>query len=249
MKRTRIRIKKTTVISGIVVALATALLPATAQAQEAGIDYTNTVTVASGAVVELEADIATITFGIRSANKDAAEATRVLAVKTQSVVDALRAAGVTEQELTVGSVRLGRRTDRRGNFLRYVASSQVKVKTERLARLGDIIAAAVDGGASSIGRLSYDVKDRSAAVDQALREAMAFARAKATALAEAEGRQVGPAIVISEYDSRPPRSVSYDGDTGSGGGDALAVAARSIVPLIPPTLEARARITVTFALI
>lgn len=247
MERTRPWGKGTSLVSMVLV-MAAALVPATAQAQEAGVDYTNTVTVASGATVELEADVATITFGVRSASKDAAEATRGLAVKTQSVVDALMAAGVTQEELTVGSVRLGRRTDRRGNFLRYVASSQVKVKTDRLNALGGIIEAAVTGGASSIGRLSYDVKDRSAAVDQALREAMVFARAKATALAEAENRSVGPAIVISEYDSRPPRSVSYDGDEGasSGGLDAIAGA---IVPLIPPTLEARARITVTFALI
>ena len=247
MKRTSTTPRISTLVSMALI-VAAVLLPVTAQAQDAGIDYTNTVTVASGATVELEADVATVTFGVRTASKDAAEATRELAVKTQSVVDSLLAAGVTEEELTVGSIRLGRRTDRRGNFLRYVASSQVKVRTDRLNSLGEIIEAAVSGGASSIGRLSYDVKDRSAAVDQALREAMAFARAKATALAEAENRQVGPAIVISEYDSRPPRSVSFDGGGGASGGSADAIAA-SIVPLIPPTLEARARITVTFALI
>lgn len=249
MKRTRIRIKKGSTVVGMALVMAAALVPGIARAQDAGVDYTNTVTVASGATVEMEADIATITFGVRAANKDAAVATRALAVKTQSVVDSLLASGVTEDELTVGSVRLGRRTDRQGNFLRYVASSQVKVKTDRLDGLGDIIEAAVNGGASSIGRLSYDVADRSGAVDQALREAMAFARAKATALAESENRQVGPALVISEYDSRPPRAVSFDGGGGSGGIEAAAGALAASIPLIPPTLEARARITVTFVLI
>jgi uncharacterized protein YggE len=248
MKRIRIKVRPALVA---VVAMGVLLaLPGFASAQESGIDYTNTVTVAAGATVEIEADIATVTFGIRAGNVDASTATRTVAERTESVVDALTATGVTEEELTVGGLSLGRKTDRRGNFIRYVASTLVKVKTERLDRLAEFIDVAVAAGASSVRGLSYNVKDRSAAVDQALREAMAFARAKATALAESENRQVGPAIVIFEYDSRSPRSVSFD---TSGGGDETAASAgtlgRSLVPLAPPTIEAHARITVTFELV
>ena len=251
MKRTRIHVKRgrLSIALGLVAAL---VLPGAAQAQEAeGIDYTNTVTVAAGATVEMEADVATVTFGVRAGNVDASTATRTAAEKTQSVVDALTAAGVTEDELVVSGLSLNRKTDRRGNFIRYVASTVIKLKTDRLTLLGEFIDAAVAGGASSIRGLSYNVKDRSGAVDQALREAMAFARAKATALAESENRQVGPAIVIYEYDSRAPRSVSYNtGDTAGAASDAEgALMGRSIVPLAPPTIEARARVTVTFALV
>lgn len=244
MKRTRILIKRGGALVALTMALS--LLPGTAWAQESGVDYTNTVTVAAGATVEIAADIATASFGVRAGNVDAAKAMSRVAAKTESVVAALRAAGVTDEELTVASVRLARRTDRRGNFLRYVATVAVKVKTQRLDALGAIIDAAVAGGASSL-RLSYDVADRSAAVDRALREAMAFARAKATALAEAEGRTVGAAIVISEFDSRPPRAVSYD--TAALGRTVEESGGSSLVPLAPPTLEARVHITVTFALV
>lgn len=249
MKRTRTRI---TPLVTAIAAVWLVALPGVASAQEAGIDYTNTVTVAAGATVEMEADIATVSFGIRAGNVDASTATRTAAEKTQSVVDALRAAGVAEDELTVGGVTLDRRTDRKGNFIRYVAGTVVKVKTERLGRLAEFIDAAVVGGASSVRGLSYNVSDRSGAVDQALREAMAFARAKATALAESENRQVGPAIVISEYDSRSPRSVSYELDGLARevrGMTVGAPAAAAFVPLVPPTIEAHARITVTFELI
>jgi uncharacterized protein YggE len=248
MKRIRIKVRPALVA---VVAMGLLLaLPGVASAQEAGVDYTNTVTVASGATVEMEADIATITFGIRAGNVEATQATRTVAAKTQAVVAALRAAGVTEEELTVGGVTLSRRTDRKGNFIRYVANVLVKVKTTRLGALAEFIDAAVAAGATSIRGLNYDVQDRRAAVDQALREAMAFARAKATALAEAENRQVGPAIVISEYDSRPPRSVSLERSVlGASVGGTADSSAASYIPLTPPTLEARARITVTFELV
>jgi uncharacterized protein YggE len=248
MKETRILVNKGRLLV-VLATVAAVMLPVAAQAQEAGVDYTNTVTVASGATVEMEADIATISFGVRAGNLDASEATRTAGRKTQTVVAALRRAGVTEEELTVGGVNLSRRTDRKGNFIRYVASVTVKVKTTRLDALAEIIDAAVAAGASSIRGVNYDVQDRRAAVDQALREAMQFARAKATALAQAEGRQVGPAIVISEYDSRPPRSVSLERSVlGSSAGGA-ADSAASYIPLTPPTLEARARITVTFELV
>lgn len=244
MKRTRIRIRRRGLLAAVALAMGLSLLPGTAWAQDSGVDYTNTVTVAAGATVEIAADIATASFGVRAANVDAAKAMDRVAAKTGSVVASLRSAGVTDEELTVASVRLARRTDRHGNFLRYVASVAVKVKTQRLDALGRIIDAAVSGGASSL-RLSYDVADRSAAVDQALREAMAFARAKATALAEAENRTVGAAIVISEFDSRPPRAVSFD---TAALGRTVEAAGSTLVPLAPPTLEARAHITVTFAL-
>lgn len=247
MKRIRVRVRPrltAALVGGLLLAI-----PGFANAQEAGIDYTNTVTVASGATVELVADIATVSFGVRAGDVSATEATREAARKTESVVAALRGAGVTEEELIVGGVSLRRRTDRHGDFINYVASVVVKVETTRLSALAQIIDSAVVGGASSIRGLRYDVQDRSAAVDQALREAMAFARAKATALAESENRQVGRAIVISEYDSRPPRTVSLERSVLAASVRGTRDSAASYIPLSPPKLEARARITVTFELI
>lgn len=223
------------------------MLPQAALAQE--VDYMNTVTVAAGASVEVVADIASISFGVRESAPTASEATRALGTSTQSVVDALRAAGVgQDDELSVSSVQLRRRTDRHGNLIEYVATSNVKVKTEDLEEMGAIIDAGVAGGADSLGGLRYDVKDRTAAVEQALTEAMQFARLKANALATAAGRTVGTALIISEYNSRPPRTVSVAGTRGGTSGGAAADAA-SYVPVEPPTLDAEARITVTFALV
>ncbi len=234
------------ILAGVTACVLLLALPTVARAQE--VDYTNTVTVAAGGKVELEADVATVGFGVRAAHAEAVTATRKAAEKTESVVAALRRAGVTEEELTVGGVRLNRKTDRKGNFLRYVASVSVRVKTERLGAIGEIIDAAVSAGATSIRSLEYDVKDRSAGVQQALREAMVFARAKAEALAEVEGRQVGPAIVISEHDSRPPRATEFD-TTDAVAAGRVSNALAATIPLVPPTLTAQARITVTFELI
>lgn len=235
------RLHRICLVAALLIAAMSLAGPARAQEE---VTYANTVTVAAGASVELEADIATLTFGVRARSDDASTATRRVGRKTRSVVAALEAAGVTDEELTVGGVSLRRSYDRRGTPTGYVASVAVKVKTERLGALGRIIDAGVAGGAGSL-RLAYNVKDRTAAVDQALRDAMVLARAKATALAEADGRQVGPAIVISEYNATPPRAVSYEA-AGLAGGSA---ADTSTIPLEAPILSAKARITVTFELI
>ena len=232
---------------GILVAALAALvvLPPTARAQE--IDFTNTVTVAAGASVEMPADEVSVGFGVRETGPTASDATRALAASTQAVVDALRAAGVGQgDELSVGSVRLDRRTDRFGNFIEYVATSNVRVKTKDLDGLGEIIDAGVAGGADSVGGLRYSVSDRTAAVEQALVEAMKLARKKATILATTDGRTVGKAVMISEFDSRPPRAVAVRGTRSSGGATADAA---SFIPTEPPILDAQARITVTFELI
>ncbi|HJR45669.1 MAG TPA: SIMPL domain-containing protein [Actinomycetota bacterium] len=232
---------------GILVAAVTALvvLPQPVRAQE--IDFTNTVTVAAGASVEMPADEVSVGFGVRETGPTATDATRALAASTQAVVDALRAAGVGQgDELSVGSVRLGRRTDRFDNFIEYVASSSVRVKTGDLDALGEIIDAGVAGGADSVSGLRYSVSDRTAAVEQALVEAMKLARKKATILATTDGRTVGKAIMISEFDSRPPRAVAVRGTRSAGGATADAA---SFIPTEPPILDAQARITVTFELI
>jgi uncharacterized protein YggE len=91
------------------------------------------------------------------------------------------------------------------------------------------------------------VKDKTEAIKQALREAMAFATAKAEVLAAEGDRTLGRALIIEEQGTKAPRSIPAplaapppSGAAASGGVP---------FPIRPPKLTATATVFVTFGMI
>lgn len=239
------------------VGLALSALAAPAGAQEA----INTVTVAATKQVDVEADIGRATFGVRVQARRASAATAELSAGTKAVLDALKDAGFTSDELSTADVRLYRTCLRRchdrkrdgipaDRVMGYVGTAAVRLETEKLNKLGVAVDAAVSGGANSIRSISYDVRNKDAAVLEALRQAMRFAKAKAEVIAEEADRELGPAVIVEEGRTSAPDTFTFardvQGDTLSGTGGAAAAIP---FPVEPPTLKASARVTVTWELL
>src|SRR3990170_82592 len=87
-------------------ALTTMLAPTNALAQEAV--QTNTVTVSARQTVDIEPDLAIITFGTESQGRTATRALEKLAAKTNGVLRAMRDLGLTDAELSTTNVDLFR---------------------------------------------------------------------------------------------------------------------------------------------
>ena len=68
-----------------------------------------------------------------------------------------------------------------------------------LSELGNLIDASVDNGINSIRSINYFVSDYDEQYSEALKLAVADAKAKAETLAEAGGVEIGDVTVISEY--------------------------------------------------
>jgi len=245
-------------LTAVSVALSCATaLPASAQ------ESINTVTVTATKQVDVEADIGRATFGVRTKNVSAKVATTELSEKTRSVLNALRDVGFTNDELATGDVRLYRTCisdcvdpNRRDDIppdrvMGYVGSAVVRLDTKKLDKLGAAVDAAIRGGARSIRNISYDVENKDEAVLEALRQAMQFAKAKAQVIAEEAGRELGPAVIVEEGRTSAPELYTVAEDVS---GAALASsggsASESIpFPVEPPTLNASARVTVTWELL
>ncbi len=218
-----------------------------APAAFAATDYTNTITTTGTGRVDVQPDVARIGIGVSAAGQTAAAAASTAGEKTRSVLSALRQAGVRDDDITVADVSVFRKTDRRGNLLRYVARVGIRVETTDLGAIPLLIDAALRGGASSIRNVTFDVQDRTEAVQEALQEAMTIARQKAEALAASENRQVGEVLVISEGHAAGPRpaAIAADAVAGSAGGGSGS----TTIPITPPTLHASGSVTVTYRLI
>jgi uncharacterized protein YggE len=85
----------------------------------------------------------------------------------------------------------------------YTARNGVEIRVDAVDRVGEILDAVVQAGATSVTGVRFDVKDRTALERDALRHAVEDARARADALAAGAGRTVDRVIRID--DSRQPR--------------------------------------------
>ena len=237
-------------VAFLIAALALPIFGSAAHASHEGGLHENQVGVAAGGSVELDPDIAYVTFGVGARRDSASEALDVVATESEAVIAALRDSGIAREDITtpdVGLRKAYRREGRRRVFVGYRASISIKVQTTDVDSVGDVIDAGVAGGASSVRNVSFDVQDRRAAVALALAEAMDFAEAKAQALVEAAGRTLGQVVIIQEGDSRPPRAISYQ-DVYDAGDESGSAAAGSI-KLSPGKLTATAHIYVVFEMI
>lgn len=251
------RIIRGLALASCIAVLGTLFAPSVGVTQEP--TRTDTVTVGAEREIDVDPDLVRMVFGVRTKGRSADGTLGKLATRSNAVLDALRDAGYSDDELTTQDVSLQRsclrncrdRDPRDGKrpepVVGYRASSDIVVETAAIERVGETIDVAIDAGANRIQRVVFDVEDKREAVKSALRDAMAFATEKAQVLAESGNRELGPAMVIEEGRTRAPRPVGVAGaalEQSGGGGPSQAPP----IEVEPPTLSASARVTVTFEL-
>jgi uncharacterized protein YggE len=219
----------------VAAALAGVGLPDSAQGQAP--QATDDVIIVNGTgVVTTVPDRAELSFGVVS---QAATARAVLSANTTAarrVVDALRGAGVAAADLQTQQISLSPRYNERGDdIVGYTAQTSVSARIRDLGRAGTVIDAAVTAGANTVDGPSLSRTDQTELYRTALRNAVADARAKAQALADAGAVSLGDVVSITEAGSAPMPV-------------AERAAAADAPEIEPGTQRIEAVVTVTFAL-
>jgi uncharacterized protein YggE len=170
----------------------------------------------------------------RDAQRQNAEAmTAVQQRLTQASVskDAVRTLGYDlEQEFDFPQ---GRRVPRE-----FVARNAVEVRVDDIARVGELLDVAVQGGATTIGGVRFDVQDREKVEKEALRLAVVDARTRAEAAASGAGRSLDRVIKIE--DAREPGVIIQRSMMSMARAPDAAT-----TPVEPGPVEVRARVTLT----
>lgn len=189
-------------------------------------------------------DMATISVGVRTENKDAGRAVDENNAQTQKVMAALRGMGVADKDLqtTNFSIYPQQQYDDQGQLIgtTYVVENTVQVTVRDLNQLGDLLGGAVDAGANSIYGIQFDVENKEEAQSEARQNAVDDAAVQAQDLAQAAGVTLGEIQSISTAISYP--SPFY---AGMGGG---AEAAASQVPITPGQLTVSVDVTVVYSI-
>jgi uncharacterized protein YggE len=194
--------------------------------------------------VALKPDIAYITIGVHTEKNTATEAMAQNNTDTQAVVNALKAGKVADADLQTNNFNIyaNNRVDPQGQPIgtTYSVDNTVYVKVRDLAKLGDLLDAAVKAGANNINSIQFDVVDKTKATTDARAAAVKAAKAQADELAAAAGVSLGSIQSISYYDSVP--GPFYENKGMGGATDMAAVAA----PINPGTLKVSVNVTLTY---
>jgi uncharacterized protein YggE len=173
------------------------------------VDSSNrTLTVTATDNVSVEPDLAVIHIGFDTQPEDAKSAYADGSRASNSIVSAIKQAGVAETAIRSESQYLDR--DYSNKQHKFVLHQQwtVKVAPERAAEILDI---AVTAGATDSGQIDWTVKDEKALEAEALDKASARARANAEVLAKGMGVRLGALVYVSNSMSEQqlPRPMAF----------------------------------------
>jgi uncharacterized protein YggE len=205
-------------------------------AQSAQVDTsTGGITVVGTGSVNVTPDRASFAFGTVN---QAATANAALAASSQSiarVIAAIKKAGVAQADIQTSDVSLSPRMDDAGNeIVGYTASNTVTATIRKLGDAGDVVDAAVGAGSNQVYGPNLLGSDQDAAYRNALKAAVAEARAKAETLAAAANATLGKITAIVEGGGAMPMPVAVGAKDSS-------------VPIEPGSQQIQATVSVTFA--
>ena len=203
------------------------------------------VIVTSGeAVLKRAPDRAFITVTVETRAKNPRDAQRLNAEAMTAVQQRLTQARVAREAVRTLGYDLqqefdftgGRRTPRE-----FVARNAVEVRVDDIARVGELLDVAVQGGATSIGGVRFDLQDREKAEREALRLAVVDARTRADAAAAGAGRSIDRVVKVEDAREGPIVTMARPMLM-----EKAADAAQT--PVEPGLVEIRARVTLTAAM-
>ena len=197
-----------------VLMLGAAVLPASAEAQQASITQTIAGTRldinATGEVTRVP-DVAIISAGVVSRSATASAALQDTANRMTRVIAALKRASVEDRDIQTSTVSLNPEyrypQDQAPQLVGYSASNTVTIRFRDIRNSGKILDALVSQGANQINGPNLVVDKPEAALDEARAKAVAVGRARADLYARSLGMRVVRVVSINEsggYYAPPP---------------------------------------------
>lgn len=229
------------IVSLMVLGLLAACSPTAAPAS---LENIRSMSVSGTGRVTLVPDIATINIGVRTEEDSVTDALEGNTAQANAISRVLQDLGVAEKDIQTSNFNVypADRYDPmtgqvEGRY--FVVENTVNVTVRDLSSLGEVLSAVVEAGANNIYGINFDVEDRGTAIAEARQLAIEDAQAKAKAIAEAAGVELGELMNINVYGGTTPISY-YDAK----GGDY----SESAVPVSAGTLTISMECSLTYAL-
>ncbi|MGV8142635.1 MAG: SIMPL domain-containing protein [Candidatus Pacearchaeota archaeon] len=200
--------------------------------------------------LEVTPDIVSIYLTIEARDKTSASAAQSAhKILSDDLADALRSLGIAESEIKTSYYNVGPEYDwtQDGQKLKgYLVTQQVVVELKDFSRVVDVVDAAVNSGVLVSGiNFELSPEKQSEYKTQALEQASADAKNKASATAAGLGKKLGKLVSVESQDFNYGPVVYYaKGDSFSG----VAEARDAALQITPTDLNVYANVGVTYTI-
>lgn len=161
-----------------------------------------TVSVTGTGKVQLVPDRFTFTVGVQTVAATVDEAVTENNRRVAAVIAALKKAGAADKDIQTSNFNIYPQQDyqegRLPRILGYQVSNTITVRSEKIDQAGKLLGVGMGAGVNTSSGLQFTVANPASGRERGLKSAFDDARAKASLLAQAAGRTLGRAIVISE---------------------------------------------------
>lgn len=185
-------------------------------------------------------DTATVQLGVQTSADSAQQALSANNTEMQALIAKLKELGVAESDIQTSNISIYPRYNPDGQGINgYDATNSVSVTIRNISQTGELLDQVVQAGANNVGGISFSVDDPSALEQQARDAAIANARQRAEAMAQAVGGSIGQVLSITEnIGSAPPIPLAVG----------RAEAAADAVPIQPGEQTVAAQVQITYEL-
>ncbi len=170
-----------------------------------------TITVEGHGEVMAPPDSASVSAGVTTQARTAAEALSANASAMNSVFAALKRMGVQDKNIQTSNFSVepqyapyNANNQDRQRIVGYQVSNQVNVVLDHVSNVGPAIDTLVAAGANQMNGISFMVHDPKPMMDQARTSAVEDAMARAAVLTKAAHVSLGPILSIAESSNVPP---------------------------------------------
>lgn len=192
-------------------------------------------------------DRASVQFGVTASDADPRKAMSQVSAESAKLATGLKAAGIADQDLQTGSVQLSAQyrypPNGRPVLTGYQASVSIVATTKQVDKVGDVIVAGTQAGATSVGGVTFDLSEDNPARYQASANAVGDARKRAEAMAKAAGRSLGEVVSMGQ-----PQALNSQAALMRGIGLPFGATAGVPFQVQPGQLTAGETVSVVFAL-
>ena len=159
------------------------------------------ITVSGNGNAYVAADTAVISLGVNARDKDVLKAQAAVNEAIAAVRAALEEKGVAKEDINTDYINIYAIYDYQNDMeqiVAYNANSTLAIRVTDMESVGSLIDTAFTAGANTLNGIDFSASDTAAARAEALKAAVADAKAKAEALAEAAGLKVKELKAIEE---------------------------------------------------
>lgn len=190
-------------------------------------NYPREITVSGEGKTFAVPDIALIQLGVVTEGLKVGDVVKENTEKMNNILKEIKALGVEEKDIKTTSYNLAPRyewtEDGKRIFKGYTLTQQISVKIRNFEKIGDVLEKSTEKGANLVGDLQFSIDEPEKVRQEARKEAIEKAKAKAGQIAQDSGlKLVKLANVYEDYYPRTYSDTLYKSLEATGGGEIAA---------------------------